>query len=96
MIKIIAKKHVKSGKVNDFIETAKELVEKSRAEEGNVFYTLNRSLREENVLVYVECWKDRAAIAAHNEAEHFKRLVPVLNGMCEDAVLPEMYEELDL
>ena len=96
MIKIVAKKRVRPGKMEEFLSTARELVEKSRAEEGNVFYTLNRSLQEENVLAYVECWKDRAAIAAHNEAEHFKRLVPVLNGMCEEAVLPELYEELDL
>ena len=96
MIKIIAKKHVRPGMVESFISTAGELVEKSRAEAGNVYYTLNRSLREENTLVYVECWRDREAIAAHNEYEHFKRLVPILNAMCVDAVLPELYEELDL
>ena len=96
MIKIVAKKHIRPENEALFLETAKELIEKSRAEDGCVFYTINRSLREENVLAYVECWRDREAIAAHNASEHFRRLVPVLNALCDESFLPELYEEIEV
>ena len=38
MIKIVAKMLVKVDKVEEFKATARELVEKSRAEAGNIFY----------------------------------------------------------
>ena len=43
MIKIVAKMFVKPECVEDFKAQAKELVQKSAAEEGNVSYTLNGS-----------------------------------------------------
>ena len=43
MIKIVAKMLVRADKVEEFKAVAKELVEKSRAEAGNVFYSLNVS-----------------------------------------------------
>ena len=44
MIKIVAKNTVKKENKADFINTAKELIEKSRAEDGCISYTLNESL----------------------------------------------------
>ena len=40
MIKITAKSTVKAGARDQFIATARELVEKSRAEAGNISYHL--------------------------------------------------------
>ena len=94
MIKIVAKQTVQEGKVEEFLATAKELVEKSRAEEGNVYYTLNQSRTDPNQLAFLECWKDEAAIAAHNEAEHFKHFLPLLGALCEGEMSIDVFDEV--
>lgn len=95
MIKIVAKKHVKPENLSLFKQIAKELVEKSGAEEGNIYYTLNESLSEPNTLVYIECWRDKEAVAAHGGSEHFRTLVPKLNELCEDSPAPELFCEIE-
>ena len=94
MIKIVATQKVKEGKLEEFLETAKVLIEKSRAEEGNVFYTLNQSVKDPAVLAFVECWKDDEAIAAHNAAEHFQKYLPMLGALCEGEGVIEVYNEV--
>lgn len=58
MIKIVAKMLVKVDKVEEFKSTARELVVKSRAEAGNIFYSLNVSAANPRLLAFIECWKD--------------------------------------
>ncbi|MBQ1286148.1 MAG: antibiotic biosynthesis monooxygenase [Lachnospiraceae bacterium] len=94
MIKIIAKNYVKPECVQVFIDTAKELIEKSCAEEGNIFYTLNVSKNDPNTLVFIENWKDQAAIDFHNKTEHFTSIVPKLDEMCNREVSVEIFEEI--
>ena len=53
MIKIVAKNTVKKENKADFINTAKELIEKSMAEEGCISYTLNESL-DGKYLTFIE------------------------------------------
>ncbi|MBO4576091.1 MAG: antibiotic biosynthesis monooxygenase, partial [Neisseriaceae bacterium] len=62
MIKIVAKMPVAASKVADFKAAARELVEKSRLESGNVFYTMNVSHNNPNLFAVIECWKDQAAV----------------------------------
>ena len=50
MIKIVAKNYVKPECVQLFKDTAKELIEKSRAEEGNIFYFHNHTDHFLNIL----------------------------------------------
>ena len=94
MIKIIAKNYVKPECVQVFIDTAKELIEKSCAEEGNIFYTLNVSKNDPNTLVFIENWKDQAAIDFHNKTEHFTSIAPKLDEMCNREVSVEIFEEI--
>lgn len=85
MIKIVAKKLVKEGKVQEFKEIVGELVEKSLAEEGNVFYSINVSTKNPRMLAFIECWKDQEALDIHNATEHFQRIVPAINELCEES-----------
>ena len=94
MIKIVAKMHVKPGKAEEFKALAKELVEKSRAEAGNVFYSLNVSTADPEALAFIECWKDQAAIEIHNATPHFTTLVPQIGPLCEEKYPAEFYEEV--
>lgn len=94
MIKIVAKNHVKPECVQAFKDTARELIEKSRAEEGNIFYTLNVSMSDPNTLVFIESWKDQSAIEFHNRTEHFTSTLPKLAVMCSGEGEVELFEEV--
>lgn len=97
MIKIVARMLVKADQVETFKETARELIEKSRAEAGNVFYTLNVSASNPRQLAFIECWKDQEAIAMHNASAHFTGFFPKLSALCEEDVPPEVeiYTEVE-
>ncbi len=94
MIKIIARRVVRADAVEQYRSLARELVEKSQAEAGNLSYTLNQSLADPRVHTFLEVWKDQAAIDAHNASEHFTRLVPQLGALVERADPVELYTEL--
>ena len=94
MIKIVAKNYVKPECVQAFKDTAKELIDKSRAEEGNIFYTLNVSKNDPNTLVFIENWKDQAAIDFHNKTDHFTSIVPKLHEMCNGEGSIEVFDEI--
>ena len=95
MIKIVAKMTVKEGRQKEFIAAVREMVEKSSAEEGNVFYTLNADRANERRFAIIECWKDQAAIEAHNASEHFRTLRPGYASLCEGPAQLEIYDEIE-
>ncbi len=74
---------------------SKELVEKSRAEAGNVFYSLNMSTTNPRQLAFIECWKDQEAIDIHNATEHFKGILPKLGEMCEEGQPVDLFTEVE-
>ena len=85
MIKIVAKMPIKADKVEEFKAVAAELVAKSSAEEGNVFYSINVSTKNPRMLAFIECWRDQEALDIHNATEHFQRIVPAINELCEES-----------
>jgi quinol monooxygenase YgiN len=95
MIKIVANMKVQPEKVAEFKATAKEIVEKSRAEAGNISYSLNQSTGDANTLAFIEIWKDQTALDTHNASEHFTRILPQLGAMCTEAPAIELYTEVE-
>ncbi len=93
MIKIVAKNILKEGKKAEFIKTAEELIQKSRAEEGNISYSLFEDVNNENIVAFIEEWKDLKAIEFHNNTEHFKRIVPMLGELREKSEV-NLYKEI--
>jgi quinol monooxygenase YgiN len=85
MISIIAKNIVKEGKAEEFKAVAKELIEKSREEAGCIAYDLNVDINNENILTFIEEWKDKEAIELHNNSIHFKTIVPKLGELRESS-----------
>jgi quinol monooxygenase YgiN len=81
MIKIVARNTVQEGKKEEFLSLVKELIEKSRAEDGNISYDLCEDIKDPNVLTFIEEWKDQAAIRIHNACEHFTRIVPQIGKL---------------
>ena len=95
MIKIVARMLVKEGMVEQFKKTAEELVKKSQAEEGCIFYSLNVSVNNPRLLAFVENWKDQDAINIHNNTEHFKTILPQLTAMCEEGYPADFLTEVE-
>ena len=60
------------------IDAATELVELSLHDKGCVAYDLFSSETRDDVLMICETWADRAALEAHMQSEHYKRIVPEL------------------
>lgn len=94
MIKIVAKIIVKEEKIKEFQEMARELVEKSQAEEGNVSYTLNQSTQDKCQHAFIEIWKDDEAIEKHNASEHFTTILPKLGEMASEPLTVDIYTEV--
>lgn len=95
MFKIVARLTVKKDKIAEFKKTAEELVKKSSAEEGNVFYSLNQDTQDEQKFAFIECWKDEEAMKIHGSSEHFTRIFPILSEMTESSGPNEIYSEID-
>lgn len=94
MIKIVACMKVKAECLDTFKTLAKELVEKSRAEEGNVSYSLNELIGDPATLAFIEIWRDQAAIDTHNATEHFTSILPKLAAFCESAQPANLFTEI--
>lgn len=78
MIKIVSKSVIKDEKREDYLKLAKELVEKSRQEQGCISYGLFQDINDESVFTFIEEWQDQKAIELHNKSEHFTRIVPLI------------------
>ncbi len=71
MIYLIATLTIKPGSLNAIREAVMPCIEGTRNEPGNILYDLHQSQTDENTLVFVEKWKDRAALDNHFTEPHF-------------------------
>lgn len=84
-ITVFAKWQVKDGELDKVLNLFAELVDKTRQEEGNLFYTIHQSNAEPNTFMLYEAYKDEAAVAAHRASDHFQtialaQIIPVLQN----------------
>ena len=93
MIRIIATFRVRSDAVKEFRSLAGELVEVSRAEDGNLAYDLCVARDDAASFVVLETWHDDAAIEAHNASAHFTTLVPRMVDLCAEPPSVVQYTE---
>jgi len=77
---IIAKLSVKPEKSKDFIAAAKEIIEKSNKEKGCCFYQLYQDPYDSSRFVFVEEYKNQAAVDEHFSTEYFKGFGPKIAG----------------
>ncbi len=69
---IIAKVYVKPGREADFISAAQVMIENSNKEEGCMEYMLYQDPYEKTNLIFVERYKNQAAVDAHFATSYFK------------------------
>lgn len=72
MVYIIAYLTAHAGKGDEIVTLTKPLIQATLKEAGCVSYELYRKPTDPDALVFVETWKDRAAIDAHFAEPHLK------------------------
>lgn len=72
MLTVVAKIPVKEGKMDEAVAAFGQLIAKVASEEGTVLYSLNKDIKNPNMLVVVEQYKDKAALDFHSSTPHFK------------------------
>ena len=76
MITIISENIIAEQKQQEFITIVKQMIEKSRKEDGCISYTLHQNTKNTLYYCIIEQWENEQAISQHNHTEHFKTLVP--------------------
>ena len=94
MIKVVARTLVREDCIEAYHALAKELVAETRKESGNISYTLNQSVENQQLHAMIEVWESREALDAHMASEHFKRLVPQMGEYAEEKYPLELYSEV--
>jgi quinol monooxygenase YgiN len=72
---VVAKWKIKESEVFRILAMLPELAEKTRAEEGNISYTIYQSESDPRELILHEHYVDAAAAEMHRQSEHYKRIV---------------------
>lgn len=91
MIKVVSRAVVKFSKIGEYTEMALKLADETRKEEGCISYDLYRNRDKENILTFIEEWKDMDFLEKHFNTSHFKKYVPLLEEMREASQL-DIYE----
>jgi quinol monooxygenase YgiN len=78
---IVAKLKVKTDKVKAFTEAAKEIIEKSNKEAGCKSYQLYQDPYDNTRFVFVEEYKNQAAVDAHFASDYFKAFGPKIGDL---------------
>lgn len=73
---ITAMVYVKSERVADFIAAARAMIDSSNAEPGCISYQLYQNPYDNTKFIFVEAWKDQAAIDTHFSMSYFKAFGP--------------------
>ena len=98
MLYVIARVKLEEGAMASFLEAAVPCVEATRLEPGNISYELALHGEEENVVLIIERWQNRAALDAHFIAPHFLTYRQATSGMVAsrriDVVTAEQVEVL--
>ncbi len=72
MIYVIAAMTIKPGTRDKVLAAAKPCIEATRKEKGCIFYDLNVSQTDPNLLTFVERWESREHLTAHTKTDHLK------------------------
>jgi quinol monooxygenase YgiN len=75
MIIIHAVMQVNPARDDDFLKDIQTLISASRAEDGNISYSLHKDTDKEFTYTMIEVWKGPNAVSSHNQSAHFQAFV---------------------
>ena len=84
MIRVIASKRVKEDKLQEVLRLTEELVQETVKEKGCISYEAYQDINDPQKIIMLEAWENEEALKAHQESEHFRRLVPMMGEMTEE------------
>lgn len=79
MLKVIAEDFIKVESIEIVRPLYNKLIQATKLEPLCVAYDLYVDEKDAGHFIFIEEWPDHAALNAHCESEHFKRLVPMIN-----------------
>ena len=88
MVSVIAKLPVQEAQVETAVAAIRDFMAVVAKEEGTLFYALNRDPKNPGTLVFIERYRDKAALDAHMASPHFQAFFA--KGMALLAGPPEM------
>jgi len=77
---IVATIVVKPEYKDEVLKAIKTVVDATRKEPGNIFYDVFEDINNPLKFIFLETWKSKAAIDAHNKAAHFNDFIKAVEG----------------
>ena len=74
-IYVFAKWQIKPGHLDSVITLLQKVVSASIKEEGNLFYLVEQSTNDPNLLILYEGYSDESALQQHRESAYFQNIV---------------------
>ena len=92
---ISAQVFIRADKVDDFLTATKDIIEKSRAEEGCISYSLYQDPVDKTKFLFFEEWKNQEAVDFHFAAEHFKKFNEMLSNFASKDGIITIYDSMN-
>jgi quinol monooxygenase YgiN len=93
MVYVIAHLKARAGKGDEVVALAGPLIEATRKEVGCISYELYRKPTDPDTLVFVETWRDRAAVDAHFAEPHLKSFEAAMADLLAEARIEVVHPE---
>ena len=91
---ISAQVFIKPEKVTAFVDATKDLIKKSRAEEGCVSYSLYQDPQDKTKFLFFEEWKNQAAVDFHFATDHFQKFGETLEECSSAPAVITIYDSV--
>lgn len=82
-MKMIVKRLIKEGKVEEVKKIYEEMITLTKKENGCISYALYQDENNPRLLALMEEWENEDVLNVHMQTDHFLKLVPKLNDLTE-------------
>ena len=86
MITINVLLKVKAEKEQDYLAFLDDMVQKSRQDDGCLFYDHFRNVKHHNEYIIVENWADDESVEKHNQTTHLKTFLEKIPAYLEGKI----------
>ena len=84
MKRVIAKLKLGETALRVFKRYTQNLVEKSRAEDGNISYDLYQDVADKSVFLFIETYRNQEAVDLHFESEYLADFLARVNPLLRE------------
>lgn len=88
---IVARLEVLEGKEQEFMDRAADLIKNTRAEEGNISYTLYQCPSNPSKFIFYEEYKNKKSMAIHVSSAYFKTFGSAIEDLLAKKLIIETF-----